>query len=115
MIDLSCTVVVYAVENVIITAGYIWAARYVVPHLPVRPVTFAGGIGFFLLCGLTHLEHAVHALFYRAPVHLHDHLIHAPQAVAVWVFLIYFRQDIITILDTGRRKGFTHERRRNSP
>ncbi len=87
----------FALENFTITAGYLFVAARVAP-LFLRKVgvgywsTRIGGIGFFLLCGLTHLQHGLMALFGGSgkdmaaePV---SHLIHAPQAVAVWMFVI---------------------------
>lgn len=87
----------FALENLAICAGYLFVAVKVAP-LFMRKVgvrywwTKVGGIGFFLLCGLTHGEMAWRALFdHGMPVmvtELHAHLIHAPQAVCVWMFVI---------------------------
>lgn len=88
----------FAIENLVITAGYVFMAVKVAPlfmrKFGVRYwATKAGGIGFFLLCGLTHADMARAALFGGGMGHdmaaeLHMHLIHGPQAVAVWMFVV---------------------------
>lgn len=98
---------IYCVENASIAFGYLWALVFVVPILPVRRVTEVFGRAFFFLCGMTHIEHVIHTIIgWAHPPELHDHLIHAPQALAIWCFVILFRQDITTLLDGYRKKGY---------
>jgi hypothetical protein len=88
----------FALENLTICAGYLFVAVAVAP-LFLRKVgvrswaTKLGGVGFFLLCGLTHLQMALKALFSPAGhesmvTHWWMHAIHGPQAIAVWVFVV---------------------------
>lgn len=95
---------VFAAENVTIALGYFWALAYVVPLLPIRRITTVAGCGFFWFCALTHFEHAVHTLFEDYQPAWHDHYIHAPQAVAIWVFLIRFRVDIKALNKRNARR-----------
>ncbi len=86
---------VFVLANAAITAGYAFLAIAVIPKVAVQLLrTKLGGIGFFLLCGLTHAHMAWAALFdqehggyaYMAvtPAML---AIHVPQAICVWLFV----------------------------
>ncbi len=91
----SVLLLLFVFANLAITAGYIYLAFAVVPKLKVTLLrTKVGGIGFFLLCGLTHL------LLALAPAYDTGHTtsaesasswvmlaVHLPQAVAVWLFV----------------------------
>lgn len=83
----------FVVANMGIFAGYVFAATAVAPRLLVRlRRTKVGGIIFFLTCGLTHLELAVHAATHvdiDTPEFTSPHMvaIHLVQVVAVWMFL----------------------------
>ncbi len=84
----------FVLVNITITLGYLYLAIVVLPAIPVSlKRTKIGGVGFFLLCGLTHTDMALSAL-------LHEHMsigematswqalaIHVPQAVCVWMFV----------------------------
>lgn len=97
MIDHPIASWLFALENLTICAGYLFVAVKVAP-LFMRKFgvrywsTKVGGIGFFLLCGLTHADQAYRALFAGGMPGMaadwHMHLIHAPQAVCVWMFVI---------------------------
>ena len=84
----------FIVSNLGITAGYVFLAVMVVPRATIRMTrTRIGGIGFFLLCGLHHLENVFHLVL--APdakvidvfTDLHMLLIDVPQAICVWSFV----------------------------
>lgn len=84
----------FVLSNVIITLGYVFLAAFVVPRVTVRlHRTRLGGVGFFLLCGLHHLDNVFHYLFQsQLPVgqvytELHMLLIDVPQAICVWMFV----------------------------
>lgn len=84
----------FAFANLAITAGYLYLALMVMPKVTLTMrMTKIGGIGFFLLCGLTHLEMAGHAMlgpdetFGEMARSLHMLVIHLPQSIAVWMFV----------------------------
>lgn len=86
--------VLFVVSNIGITLGYVFLAAVVVPRVTVRlRRTRIGGVGFFLLCGLHHLEGVAHVLFETdegvGKVMLSNHmlLIDVPQAIFVWMFV----------------------------
>lgn len=104
----------YVVENLGISAGYFFFAVYVVTLLPIRARTLFAGRAFFALCASTHVEHAVHAAFnWQAPMWTegHSHFIHATQVVAVWLFAVWFRQDMKALLLQWRSRSVTQRRR----
>lgn len=76
--------------NMIIFFGYFVIAAYIAPRINLqRWSTRIGGVIFFITCGLTHLELAVHVNsswpdYWRS---WHMLLIHPIQAVAVAVFI----------------------------
>lgn len=86
--------VLFVASNLAIVAGYFFMAAVVIPRVTIRlHRTRIGGIGFFLLCGLHHLENASHYLFtdsedvravYESP---HMLAIDVLQAFAVWAFV----------------------------
>ncbi len=105
---------IFVLSNVAITAGYAFLAVAVVPRVAVKLArTKLGGVGFFLLCGLTHLHMAYQALFdqgamgyaYMAvePIML---LIHVPQAICVWLFVtgVYIEMGDFGLLRTKERE-----------
>jgi hypothetical protein len=102
----------FALENTAIVLGYVFMAAVVAPlflrreHIQCR-ATKVGGIGFFLLCGLTHTVLATRALF-GSPMDkamsgdLWMHAIHAPQAIAVWVFVVGLYLELTDVDWRGR-------------
>lgn len=92
-VEESAVLALFVVANIGIFAGYIFAATAVAPRLMVRlRRTQIGGAMFFLTCGLTHLELAVHAatrVQMGTPEFSSWHMvmIHTVQVVAVWAFL----------------------------
>lgn len=84
----------FVLVNITITLGYVFLAATVVPKVPVTLVqTKVGGVGFFLLCGLTHTDMALSALFHpemtmgEMATSWHMLAIHIPQAICVWLFV----------------------------
>lgn len=92
----------FVLANIGIFAGYIFAATAVAPRLLVRlRRTQVGGVLFFLTCGLTHLELAVHSATH-VEIGLSEftswHMvgIHLVQVVAVWMFLTGIYRELTT-------------------
>lgn len=86
--------VLFVASNLAIVLGYFFLAAFVVPRTTVRlHRTRIGGTGFFLLCGLHHLENVAHVLFenHEQVGHVmtstHMLLIDVPQAICVWMFV----------------------------
>lgn len=84
----------FVVANLAITLGYLYLSVFVVPRVSMHLLrTRIGGAGFFLLCGLHHLEGVAHVLFeLDEPVRhvmlaTHMLLIDIPQAICVWMFV----------------------------
>lgn len=86
--------VLFVVSNLTIVLGYLFMAAVVVPRVTIHLArTRIGGVGFFMLCGLHHLDNVLH--FLQSPkvgvgelyVELHMLLIDVPQAVFVWMFV----------------------------
>lgn len=88
---------VFYVSNLIIVAGYLTAAALIVRRKGVASGmswrTLIGGLSFFVLCGATHIELAIHA-FLNEPlipldgrVEWHMLVIHIVQAASIWGFL----------------------------
>lgn len=84
----------FVLSNLAITMGYVFLAAVVIPRITVRlHRTRWGGIGFFLLCGLHHLDNVFHFLLQGTDridhifVEWHMLLIDVPQAVCVWAFV----------------------------
>lgn len=82
------------IANVGITLGYVFLAAFVVPRITLRLWrTRLGGVGFFLLCGLHHLDNAAHLVL--DPHAMVEHmmlnnfmlLIDVPQVICVWLFV----------------------------
>lgn len=87
--------VLFVVSNLVITGFYVFVAAVVVPRSQARLwYTRLGGIGFFFLCGLHHLDNVAHVLFAAddtvAEVLLSWHmlLIDVPQGIFVGMFVI---------------------------
>jgi hypothetical protein len=84
----------FVLSNIGITAGYIFLALGVLPRVTVHLTrTKVGGVGFFLLCGLHHLDNVFHYLF-QGKQHVehvftewHMIAIDVPQFVCVWLFV----------------------------
>lgn len=80
----------FIIANLAITAGYLFVAFKIAPNFKVTKwYTKIGGVLFFLLCGMTHLQMAYHAWSgthhsYTSWVSL---AIHIPQSIAVWMFV----------------------------
>lgn len=93
--------VVFGVSNIGIFLGYVFVGLIVVPHFPVRLAqTKIGGFFFFMSCGLTHLELAIHAflrggLDYPSMLSWHMLTIHAVQVLSVWVFVWGLYQEFV--------------------
>ena len=98
--------------NIVIVAGYLTAAIILTRRRGLHPFasrmrlrTWLSGLGFFLLCGATHAEMAVHTLLDERMIHddgtvsWHMVGIHVVQAVAIWCFLRYAQSDRETIGD----------------
>lgn len=91
---MSTRELLFIVSNVGITLGYIFMAAVVVPRVTLHlKRTRYGGIGFFLLCGLHHLDGVFHVIFQstvpvgQVMVEWHMLLIDIPQAISVWAFV----------------------------
>lgn len=85
---------IYVAANLFIVLGYFFLAAFVVPRVTVRlKRTQIGGVGFFALCGLHHLDDIYHVVFQPteqvAPVmtQLHMLAIDVPQALCVFLFV----------------------------
>jgi hypothetical protein len=88
---------VFYVSNVVIVSGYIFASMLITRRKGIaKDMTWqawVAGLSFFLLCGLTHVELAIHAFFNRRVINVdgtvdwHMLLIHIPQAASIWAFL----------------------------
>lgn len=98
--------------NVVIVAGYLTAAIIITRRRGLQPLagrmrlrTWLSGLGFFLLCGATHLEMALHTYLQHrvlrddGTVSWHMVAIHVVQAVAIWCFLMYSQADEGTVDD----------------
>lgn len=98
--------------NVVIVAGYLTAAIIITRRRGMRPFagrmrlrTWLAGLGFFLLCGATHAEMALHTwmgerlLRDDGTISWHMVAIHVVQAVAIWCFLMYSQSDKETVTD----------------
>jgi len=84
----------FALVNLIIVAGYLYLAFEVLPQSPLLKLkrTRWGGTAFYLLCGHTHVELAVHALAEQAITmdvltSWHMWPFHVAQALAVWFYI----------------------------
>ncbi len=94
MSDHPSLLFLFVIANLIITMGYVYLALTIVPKLRVSLLrTKIGGVGFFVLCGLTHSDMAFMALFHPhmsmgdMAVSWHGLAIHIPQALCVWLFV----------------------------
>jgi len=81
----------FAIANIGIFCGYLFISTIVVPNIAVERIsTKVGGFFFFLTCGLTHLEQAVHIYDTGGGNFLtswHMSAVHLTQVIAVWVFI----------------------------
>ncbi len=91
---MSTSLFLFVASNLAIVVGYVFLAVYVIPRVTVRlKRTKIGGVGFFLLCGLHHLDNVLHVLLQpnanvrHSMLELHMLLIDVPQAVCVWLFV----------------------------
>lgn len=91
----------FFLSNLGIFGGYLFVAFVVVPSMQVELVqTKAGGFFFFLTCGLTHLELAIHS-YVRGGLDLanllswHMLTIHCVQVIAVWLFVWGLYQEFV--------------------
>lgn len=85
---------VFIMANLAITLGYAFVALRIVPQMQVSLLrTKIGGVGFFGLCGATHLGMVYNALFEAKMTFAVMSstwpmvAIHLPQAVCVWLFV----------------------------
>lgn len=86
--------VAFVLSNLGIFSGYLFIAFVLVPGFTVQHwFTKVGGFFFFLTCGFTHLELAVHT-WWDGGLPLSEmtswHMLtnHAVQVVAVWMFIV---------------------------
>lgn len=93
MIPHSLPAWLFVIANVAIALGYIMLAAIVIPRTTVRLwQTRLGGIGFFTLCGLHHLDNVLHLLLQpnstvgQVYVQTHMLVIDIPQAICVYLF-----------------------------
>jgi hypothetical protein len=94
MIENPLLTFLFVLANLVITAGYLYLALKIVPKIHVTlKRTIYGGIGFFLLCGLTHLSLAGMSLF-DPDMSFGDMagswpmmILHVAQAGCVWSFV----------------------------
>lgn len=83
----------FFISNIAIFLGYAFVAVFVMPHFPVKlKKTKFGGVVFFITCGLTHIEHALHTFdggqYERGDLlSWHMIIIHVIQAISVWFFV----------------------------
>jgi hypothetical protein len=92
---------VFYTANLVIVSGYLFAALTITRRLAVAKDlswrAWFAGLSFFLFCGLTHTELAYHAYIGAQIIHpdgsvdWHMQLIHVPQAVSIWGFLLSVR------------------------
>jgi anti-sigma regulatory factor (Ser/Thr protein kinase)/PAS domain-containing protein len=82
--------VVMAVLNGLIAAAYYTIGGYLAPRFALPKLGRYAAVAFFVTCGLTHTELAVHGLQYRPAwlVSTHMFFIHGAQAVLDWGFIV---------------------------
>lgn len=91
--------------NAIIVLGYVFVALRVTMVLPVRLVTRVAAVAFFFLCAATHFDLIAHTLTDQADTwetitnEPHMWIIHLPQAIAVWVFVVGLYADLRALRD----------------
>lgn len=92
---------IFIVANTAIALGYMFVAVFVAPNFGIRLTrTKIGGVLFFVTCGLTHLELALHTLM-REPLTIaeltswHMLTIHVVQAFSIWFFVTGLWQEFI--------------------
>lgn len=90
---------VFYLSNLVIVSGYLAAALVITRRKKglSRAVRVAG-LAFFLLCGLTHIELALHAygetlIGVDGGVSWHMLAIHIPQGLSIWAFLWALQRD----------------------
>ena len=116
ILDRGEILVIFATTNLTILAGYMFAAVAVGPRFRgVDFTTKVAGFWFFALCGITHLELALHALFTKDGITLDDftsfHMVvmHAAQAWSIWAFLTglsrYFREQESAVRNSPMRRA----------
>lgn len=99
-------------SNIVILFGYLLAAILITVRRGLRPFanrmrlrTWISGLGFFLLCGATHAEMALHTWMGErmirgdGTVSWHMVTVHVVQAVAIWCFLMYSQTDRDTVTE----------------
>jgi hypothetical protein len=88
---------IFYVSNMIIVSGYLFASVLIIRRKGVAKDmsnrAWIAGLSFFLLCGLTHVELAIHAFFNLRVINVdgtvdwHMLAIHIPQGASIWAFL----------------------------
>jgi hypothetical protein len=88
---------VFYVSNLVIVSGYLFASALITRRKGVAKDmslrAWIAGLAFFGLCGLTHIELALHAFFNARVINLdgtvswHMLAIHIPQGISIWAFL----------------------------
>ncbi len=88
---------IFYFSNVVIVAGYAAASLAITRRKGLAKGfswrVWLAGLSFFLFCGLTHVELAIHAFFNLRIINLdgtvdwHMLAIHIPQAASIWLFL----------------------------
>lgn len=94
---------VFYLSNLVIVSGYLAAALVIIRRKgnakDMSWTSWVAGIAFFLLCGLTHVELALHAYFgdtligTDGSVSWHMLAIHIPQGLSIWAFLWALQRD----------------------
>lgn len=117
--DSGAGLVVAEIANMAIFAGYLFVALFLAPYVRARLlVTKIAGSIFFFTCGLTHLEHFLHALTgarqdYADILHLLNSTIQAVSvlafAIALWVEFIGGAREWPPRLDFARMFGRRRE------
>lgn len=102
--DMDYTLIFYIIANLVITAGYLFVGFKIAPAFKVSLwYTKLGGVFFFFLCGMTHLEMAYHAWATQGVFHYGitplTMIIHLPQAIAVWMFVLGLYKEFVIDAD----------------
>lgn len=93
----------FALLNFGITLGYLFVAVAVIPHMALsRMWVRAAAVGFFVTCGITHMEMAVYALLNQHHIFTTFTVVnHSVQVIAVWAFVIGLYLEFIKDAERG--------------
>lgn len=94
---------IFYLSNLIIVSGYLMASALITRRKSLAQgmswSAWLAGLSFFLLCGLTHLELAIHSYFNLrlintdGTVDWHVLAVHIPQGISIWTFLITLQRE----------------------